>query len=394
MLELEKPQVSRASTPDSSSPRRPPLRGRLSRYVLTKSERALLISMCEQCSDGSCIWASIETLAVYSDLSERHIWNLIHGRDRDGRHIPGLLERGILSQLAPAKGWPDPRPATYRINEAALHEKPKVRSRLEARSQMTLPGIRRPSVPGEPVKVASDDADDRWNQVPPHQVEPIANDRWNLLPRQVEPVADDSPAFDSRAFDSASAAENVRAGGKTSVSSSPPQRDDDAGISLARVIEAFEQSPVTTGKAKACDRESARKLLRTFTPDQIEYGILLAGARRVTSFYTLDAAGSEKPQAKVQTFAYFENAILEAATDDNMTASYADYLRHTLRKWVRLKSAGPGASGGVQQNDGELIAPSALEVPADTATSKRDRRIQRDRVVLTESLRRFGGGTR
>jgi hypothetical protein len=335
---VNKPQV----TPDSSSPRRPPLRGRLSRYVLTKSERALLVAMCEQCSDGSCIWASVETLAIYSDLSPRHIWNLIHGRDRDGRHIPGLLERGILTELAPAKGWPDPRPATYRINEAALDVKPEVRSRLEARSQMTLPGIRRPSVPGEPVKVASDDADDRWNQVPPNQVEPGADDRWNQVPRQVEPVADDSPAFDSRAFDSASAAENVRPR-ETLVSSSLPAHDDTKS-SLDRVLAAFEASPVTTGKAKACDRVTAQQLLQTFSAERIEYGILLASARRLTSFYTLDAAGREKPQSKVQTFAYFENAIAEAATDPNMTASYGEYLRHTLRKWERLQQSKKGAA--------------------------------------------------
>lgn len=127
--------------------------------------------------------------------------------------------------------------------------------------------------------------------------------------------------------------------GKPSVSSSAQHRNDDTDLSLTRIIEAFEQSPVTTGKAKGCDRETARKLLGTFTADQIEYGILLAGARRVSSFYTLDAAGREKSQAKVQTFAYFENAIVEAATDPNMTASYADYLRHTLRKWIRLKKA-------------------------------------------------------
>lgn len=179
---------NRATTPPLDNSRasisRPPLRARLSRYVLTKSERALLIAMCEQCSDGSCIWASIDTMVLYSDLSESHIRNLIHGR-RDRKGSPGLLERGILSELAPAKGWPRPCPATYRINEDALHVKPKVASRLEARSQMTLPGIRRPSVPGEPVKVASDDAGEqevtvRQNQA--SQMAPGADDRWHQVP--------------------------------------------------------------------------------------------------------------------------------------------------------------------------------------------------------------------
>jgi hypothetical protein len=130
---------------------------------------------------------------------------------------------------------------------------------------------------------------------------------------------------------------------ETLASSSLPAHDDTKS-SLDRVLAAFEASPVTTGKAKACDRVTAQNLLQTFSAERIEYGILLASARRLTSFYTLDAAGREKPQSKVQTFAYFENAIAEAATDPNMTASYGEYLRHTLRKWERLQQSKKGAA--------------------------------------------------
>jgi hypothetical protein len=138
----------------------------------------------------------------------------------------------------------------------------------------------------------------------------------------------DSKAFDPNAIDS-DLSDDIEKGNLTSVSSSTSD--------LERVLRAFEQSPVTTGKAKLCDRATARELLKQFTPEVIEYGILLAGARRTNSFHTLDLAGQEKSQAKVQTLAYFANAIQEVATDPNMTASYAQYLRHKLRQFAELK---------------------------------------------------------
>lgn len=132
--------------------------------------------------------------------------------------------------------------------------------------------------------------------------------------------------------------------GEESFTTSSSRSDDVEQSLVDRVLKAFEQSPVTSGKAKACDRETARKLLRIFHVDQIEYGILLAGARRVNSFLTLDAEGREKSQARVQTLAYFANAIEEATTDPVLTASYAEYLRHTLRKWARLQESKKGVA--------------------------------------------------
>jgi hypothetical protein len=116
----------------------PPLRARLHRYLLSTAEFALLTAMCEHCSDGSTIWAAIPRLAAYSKLSERKVQRLIRA----------FCRRGILSQLAPAN-TSKRRPATYRLNEAALQEDPRmVPYRIR---QEQLPGIRRAPVPGEPV---------------------------------------------------------------------------------------------------------------------------------------------------------------------------------------------------------------------------------------------------
>jgi hypothetical protein len=94
--------------------------------------------MCEHCSDGSTVWAAIPRLAAYSKLSERKVQRLIRV----------LCGRGILSQLAPAN-TSKRRPTTYRLNEAALQEDPRMEP-YRARQEQ-LPGIRRPPVPGEPI---------------------------------------------------------------------------------------------------------------------------------------------------------------------------------------------------------------------------------------------------
>jgi hypothetical protein len=105
--------------------------------------------MVEHCSDGSTIWPSIARLAAYSKLSERKVQRLIHGEDRRGHHIPGLCDRGILSKLASGNAGKR-RPATYRLNEDALEEDPRVTSYLTR--QQRLPEIPRPAIPGEPIR--------------------------------------------------------------------------------------------------------------------------------------------------------------------------------------------------------------------------------------------------
>jgi len=95
--------------------------------------------MCEHCSDGSIIWAAIPRLAAYAKLSDRQVQRL----------IINLSSRGILSQLAPANSKGKRAPATYRINEVALEDDPRVAAYRSRQQQ--LPGVRRISAPSEPV---------------------------------------------------------------------------------------------------------------------------------------------------------------------------------------------------------------------------------------------------
>jgi hypothetical protein len=160
---------------------KPPLRARLHRYKLTTAEFALLTAMCEHCSDGSFVWPAIPRLAAYAKLSKRKTQYVIRV----------LRNRGVLSQLAPPNGARR-RPATYRINEAALEDDPKM-TRYRARQQQ-LPGICRPSAQGEPI------AD------PVHGVHPTGADD---APHPLHSVhesgaqpAPDSQSLDSRTSDS------------------------------------------------------------------------------------------------------------------------------------------------------------------------------------------------
>jgi len=192
----------------------PPLRARLPYYDLTTNECALLVAMCEYCSDGSNCWASLAKYALHSGLSEKTIGDLIHGRnyiDRrppgfigpmNARHAPGLIERRVLIELAPTakpsrRHW-HTQPATYLINEAALSLDKELLAIQDARKQLSLPGIRRPSVPGEPVEVAEGTRHlvPRADDTTPHHV------RDHPAPRADHPAprAGDSKAFDSKAL--------------------------------------------------------------------------------------------------------------------------------------------------------------------------------------------------
>ena len=109
--------------------------------------------------------------------------------------------------------------------------------------------------------------------------------------------------------------------GNSSASSSSPSEGD-----VARVIRAFEQSPVTTGKAKATDDRKARELLDHYTVEQIECGILLGSMRR--------GATDPELRAKVHNLAYFTNPIAEAA-EDKLTPFHAQLFRNTLNRILR-----------------------------------------------------------
>jgi hypothetical protein len=139
-------------------------------------------------------------------------------------------------------------------------------------------------------------------------------------------------------------------GGETLASSSDPIVDDDAGRvpqhdrnkldyeaetpEVERVLRAFEESPLTKRKASAADRQIACDLLRVYHVEQIEYGILLAGARRLSSALSPEGqvTGSE-----IQSMAYFKRAIDEIASDPmgQYTPSYADHARQFIKRYAK-----------------------------------------------------------
>lgn len=122
---------------------RPPLRARLHWYLLNVAEFALLTAMCERSSDGSTIWQAIPRLAAYSKLSERQVQRVMRN----------LCTRGILTQLAPANARHERRPATYRINELAMVDDPRMAPYRT--DQFSLPGMRSTGDMVSPVPVTN-----------------------------------------------------------------------------------------------------------------------------------------------------------------------------------------------------------------------------------------------
>ena len=150
--------MSYEGTPDkdkSASPRqpgqrehrRPPLRARLQRCVLTKTELTLLEAMVEHswAKDGQDVFASYDRLGAWAKCCTRTVRRLIEGYTdtRNGLHHDGLLERGILIR----------KDGHYYLNEAALPIDPRVKSYLDRSrqrrpaKQMELPGIAQATPP-------------------------------------------------------------------------------------------------------------------------------------------------------------------------------------------------------------------------------------------------------
>jgi hypothetical protein len=146
---------SRASTPDSIEPRHPPsipplssksapspakpvpVWYRLDDFELSHSERALLKAMFKFTHGGIMFYASLPKVARRASLSPKTVKRLIRGYvdPRNGRRNRGLLERGILTEVAEAGDGK--KTATYRMNHDALVPVPRM---LEA-VQQELPGV-------------------------------------------------------------------------------------------------------------------------------------------------------------------------------------------------------------------------------------------------------------
>ena len=112
---------------------------------------------------------------------------------------------------------------------------------------------------------------------------------------------------------------------------------------LSRVIKAFEENPITAGKASASDIAFARVLLRSFTPEQIDMGILLGAARKAGSMKNSEGLISRGDpigftaavSGRIQSLAYFADPIKEAAdlmTTSQFSEDYKRYLRDTVRR--------------------------------------------------------------
>jgi hypothetical protein len=171
---------------------RPPLHARLLYYVLTKSQRALLRAMHEYAPEGSLWEACLDTYAKTSGLSVRHIWNLIHGWERNGRRTLGLLELRVLECKREARRGPFPKPAAYAFNEWALKLRPEVVTRQEAGVQQRLPmeGASKVNHPSAPAQA-------QFRQPLPKNSETVAEYLGNRCrdgQRISETVADDSKA--------------------------------------------------------------------------------------------------------------------------------------------------------------------------------------------------------
>lgn len=134
-----------------------PYQARLDYFMLTHAERSLIRAMCS-CSPpkGFTVWLDIEDLGIRANLSRKQVQRLIHGwtDQRNGNQHHGLKARGIVTEVAKANRGRR-RPATYRVNWDAFSLDPQLIGVLERRMQLTLPGIKRPAVPGEEIQESS-----------------------------------------------------------------------------------------------------------------------------------------------------------------------------------------------------------------------------------------------
>lgn len=125
-----------------------PPKARLEYYVLSRKDRDVLRAMLSFNRTGAEIFPAVPTLAEEAELSVKTVQRSINGYKReDGKKVPGLRDRGILLELAPARGGKNPRAASYRINWEAFTVNPAKVGEIERRLQKTLPGIKEKPMP-------------------------------------------------------------------------------------------------------------------------------------------------------------------------------------------------------------------------------------------------------
>jgi hypothetical protein len=93
---------------------------------------------------------------------------------------------------------------------------------------------------------------------------------------------------------------------------------------LQRVLEAYRQTPGTTGQVRQSDRLLAVQLEQRGIPlCTVENALVLAAARRI--FRPADAP----PLATIRSLAYFV-PVIEEILSANISEDYFQYLRHKL----------------------------------------------------------------
>jgi hypothetical protein len=132
--------------------KRIPAQSRLDYYELDQSEKAFCRAMCSVCPEkrdrsgtlieagGRWVFASLATLSCRAGISRKTAQRIVRGR-KDKKHgRMGLLERGIITELASATPG-ECKGATFRLNWEALTIAPWRRRELEAKIQRTPRGL-------------------------------------------------------------------------------------------------------------------------------------------------------------------------------------------------------------------------------------------------------------
>jgi hypothetical protein len=283
-----------------------PLRSRLHWYVLTSSELALLEAMCEHDPEGSYVSVSGDRLAVFSHLSPRTVRYIINGTPEQSartgrsaqRSVPGLIERGILTELAPENAA-QKLPPIYRVNEEAFTPDPAVLAyiREDQVRARTLPGISLPWRPGHPVPNKKEETGAAAlrgkplhpsNSRIPAEIAPIValsveEQRFSVISAPLMAVADAAPDGGSRCLPTGAAAAGVlprttnTGAAAASLRGQPTTNRGAAAASLPEPnkesIEELNTKPTSSSTTTVCDPESSNP---AEPPPAIDRSVILA----------------------------------------------------------------------------------------------------------------------